>query len=291
MATRIACAEQGGTFWTQGEALKTVLDRDAVLAPVALVAAPGASVETAEALDAGTVELGFMAANWVPRAARGEAPFEAPVDLRVVAAMNAGPLFFIARADASLRSVADLAGKRVVHGPEKSGMTQHARLMLRLLGIEATPLYLDFAGGSVALEQGAADAQLQCPIPNRVMTELSERVAIRVLPYAPGQLDRLLAAVPYYRAVMMRRGALSGLTEDVARAGVLNMLVAHARLPERIAHKAAHAIAAGADELAALNPLFAGLGTLLREAGAHHAGEVGLHPGAAQAYRDRGLLT
>jgi uncharacterized protein len=267
MATRIACAELGGTFWTQGEALKVVLDRDAALAPVALVAASGASVETAEALAAGSVELGFMAANWVPRAAQGEPPFKEPVDLRVIAPMNAGPLFFIVRADAALRSVADLAGKRVVFGPEKSGMTQHARGMLAILGIEATPLYLDFAAGGAALEQGTADAQLQCPIPNRVMTELSERAAIRVLPYAPGQLERLLAAVPYYRAVMMRQGALRGLTEDVAQAGVLNVLVAHARLPDRLVQRVARAIADGADELAALNPLFAGLGALLREPG------------------------
>jgi hypothetical protein len=43
--------------------------------------------------------------------------------------------------------------------------------------------------------------------------------------------------------------------------------VAHARLPDRIVQLATHAIAAGADELAALNPLFAGLGALLREPG------------------------
>ncbi len=188
MATRIACAERGGTFWTQGEALKTVLDRDAALAPVTLVAAQGASVETAEALAAGSVEVGFMAATWVPRATQGEAPFKEPVDLRVIAPMNAGPLFFIARADGGISSVADLAGKRVVFGPEKSGMTQHARGILALLGIAVTPIYLDFAAGGIALEQGTADAQLQCPIPNRVMTELSERTAIRVLPYAAGQL-------------------------------------------------------------------------------------------------------
>jgi len=265
MPLRIACAETGGTFWTQGEALKNVLDRDAALAPVTLVAAPGASVETAEALAAGSVELGFMAANWVPRAVRGEAPFKAPVDLRVVAPMNAGPLFFIARAGSSIRTVADLRGKRVVFGPEKSGMTQHARLILGVLQIEATPIHLDFAAGGLALERGDVDAQLQCPIPNRVMTELSERAAIRVLPYAAGQLDRLLAAVPYYRAAVMRKGALRGLDADVAQAGVLNQLVAHARLPDAIVQRGARAIGAAAHELAALNPLFAGLDTLLRE--------------------------
>src|SRR6185437_1352411 len=196
MAIRIASAERGGTFWTQAHALAAVLERDPALAPVKVLDSPGASVETAERLEAGAAELGFMAANWVPRAARGEAPFAQKLDLRIVAPMNVGPLFFIVRADAAIRTVADLAGRRVVFGPEKSGMAQHARLILGLLGIAAMPVHLDFAAGGAAVEQGAAEAQLQCPIPNRAMTELDERAAIRVLPYGAGELERLLAAVP-----------------------------------------------------------------------------------------------
>jgi uncharacterized protein len=288
MATRIASAERGGTFWTQAQALKTVLEREPGLAPVEVLDAPGASVETAERLADGGADLGFMAANWVPRAARGESPFARPLDLRVVAPMNTGPLFFIARADAALRTVADLAGKRVVYGAETSGMAQHARVMLGLLGIVAIPLHLDFAAGAKAVEDGSADAQLQCPIPNRVMTELSERAAVRVLPYGEGQLERLRDAVPYYRRAVMRRGALRGLETDVAQIGVLNLLVAHARLSDDVAGAVARAVAAHAGELARLNPLFAGLDALLGEVGSPSA--VALHPGARQAYRALGLL-
>ncbi len=77
----------------------------------------------------------------------------------------------------------------------------------------------------------------------------------------------------------MRKGALRGLDEDVAQVGVLNLLVAHVRLPDPVARRAAQAIAAGADELAARNPLFSGLGALLREPEARVAGTVGLHKG------------
>jgi uncharacterized protein len=257
MATRIASAERGGTFWTQAHALAAVLARDPALAPVEVLDAPGASVETAELLEAGAAEVGFMAANWVPRARRGESPFAQKLDLRIVAPMNVGPLFFIVRADAAIRTVADLAGKRVVFGPEKSGMAQHARLILDLLGVAATPLYLDFATGGAAVEHGAAEAQLQCPIPNRVMTELDARTAIRILPYGRGQLERLLAAVPYYRRAVMRKGALRGLAEDATQIGVLNLLVAHARVGDAAAASIARAVAANATELGTLNPLFA----------------------------------
>ena len=295
MTVRIASAERGGTFWTQAQALAAVLARDPVLAPVEVLDSPGASVGTAELLAAGVAEFGFMAANWVPRATRGESPFAHPLDLRIVAPMNAGPLFFIVRADAAIRTVADLAHKRVVFGPETSGMAQHARLIFGLLEIETMPLHLDFATGGAAVAAGAADAQLQCPIPNRVMTELSARAAIRVLPYDAGQLEHVLAKVPYYRRAVMRKGALRGLEHDIAQIGVLNLLVAPPRLGDGTVAAAARAIAANALELARLNPLFDGLNGLLQEMrlrgeAALAAGGAALHPGAAQAYRGMGLL-
>jgi hypothetical protein len=294
MAMRIASAEPGGTFWTQALALKTMFERDG-LGPVEILDTPGASVETAERLDAGGAELGFMAANWVPRALRGEPPFARPLALRAVAPMNTGPLFFIARADSPIRAVRDLAGKRVAFGAATSGMAQHAGLMLEILGIGATPLHLDFAAGAAALEDGTADAQLQCPIPNQVMTELSGRTLVRVLPYGEGEIERLLAAVPYYRRATMRAGALRGLERDVTQVGVLNLLVAPQRAPEALVERAACAIAQHATELARLNPLFAGLDALFAELRQHGpqalaTAEVAWHKGALDAYRGLGFL-
>jgi hypothetical protein len=287
MALRIASAERGGTFWTQAQALATVLARDPALAPVEVLDSPGASVETAELLGRGAADVGFMAANWVPRAVRGESPFAHKLDLRIVAAMNAGPLFFIVRADAGIATVADLAQKRVVFGAEKSGMAQHARLILSILGLAVTPLLLDFATGGEAVVSGAADAQLQCPIPNRVMSGLDARAALRVLPFGAGALERVLAAVPYYRRAVMRKGALRALDRDVDQPGVLNLLVARAGVADAIVAAVVRGIVTGAAELERLNPLFDGLALLLREARA--ADGVALHPGAAEAYRALGI--
>jgi uncharacterized protein len=289
MVLKIAAAERGGTFWTQAEALAGVLER-AGLGPVAILETPGASVETAERLADGSADLGFMAANWVPRAVKGERPFVAPLDLRAVAPMNTGPLFFIATAASGLKTVRDLAGKRVVFGPGKSGMAQHARLILGLLGIEVAPVYLDFANGAAALEAGTADAQLQCPIPNNVMTDLAARTDLRVLAYAESELERLLNAVPYYRRAILHAGDLRGLARDVTQVGVLNLLVASARAPAETVARTARAIATGAEELARRNPLFAGLSALfaeMRERGIGAlAADVAWHAGALAAYRD-----
>jgi TRAP transporter TAXI family solute receptor len=295
---RIGTAERDSTFLSQGHALKSVLDRHLALAPVDVSTSGHASVENANRLAADAIDFGFMASNWIGRAKNGEAPFTQKIDLRMVAPMNAGPLFFIARADSDLRTVTDLRGRRLVVGPEKSGMTQHARVILGALGLsfaDVTPIFLDFAAGAEALARGEADAQLQCPIPNKVMTALAARVLLRVLPYAATDLDTVLRAVPFYRRTVMSKGAIRGLDADVAQAAVVNVLVTHAHVAEDKVKDAAAAIFAARDELPRLNALFGGLAALfepLRIDGvaALEFGDVVLHPGAIAAYRAAGLL-
>jgi TRAP-type uncharacterized transport system substrate-binding protein len=99
---RIGTAERDSTFLSQGLALKTALDRVPALAPVEVSASAHASVENANRLAADDIDFGFMASNWIGRAKNGEAPFKKKIGLRMVAPMNAGPLFFIARADSDL---------------------------------------------------------------------------------------------------------------------------------------------------------------------------------------------
>jgi hypothetical protein len=296
--TRIGTAETNSTFLGQGRALKTVLERNPALAPVTVSLSAHASTENANRLAADDIDFGFMASNWIGRARDGEPPFSDKIDLRMVAPMNAGPLFFITRADSSLRTVTDLRGRRVVVGPERSGMTQHARVILGILGLsfnDVTPMFLDFASGGDALAGGDADAQLQCPIPNTVMTALAARLALRVLPYAPGELEAVLRAVPFYRRTVMRKNAIRGLDADVPQAAVVNVLVTHARADATTVRDVTAAIFTARAELPRLNALFDGLGELFEPLRAHGAqalefGGVAVHDGALAAYRDAGLL-
>jgi TRAP transporter TAXI family solute receptor len=298
MIIRIGTSERDGTFHSQGLALKTICAPCAELAGVEVLESKSASVDNANRLHVGEIEFGFLASNWIGRARTGQPPFARPIDLRMAAPMNAGPLFFIARADAPVRTIDDLRGKRVSVGLQTSGMVQHVHAILGALGIrfaDFAPHYLDFAAGADALAAGEVDAQFQCPIPNKVMTDLAARVDLQVIPYAGGQIETVIRAVPHYRATVMRQGAIRGLDADVAQLAVVNVLVTHARVPASTVCRMVEAVIAGTDELTDLNPLFAGLRDLwqpLRKEGAAalEFGGVPLHPGALQAYREAGLL-
>src|SRR5579864_2590487 len=130
---RIGTAETNSTFLSQGAALKTVLERNPALGRVEVSVSKTASIENANRLAADDIDFGFMASNWIGRAKNGEPPFADKIALRMVAPMNAGPLFFIARADSALHSVADLRGRQLAVGARGSGMAQHARVILGAL--------------------------------------------------------------------------------------------------------------------------------------------------------------
>jgi TRAP transporter TAXI family solute receptor len=299
MPIRIGTGERGGTFYTQGLALKAALERIPGNPGIEVVESPsGVSIENANRLDAGDIDFGIISAPWVAAARKGTVPFTQAIDLRIAAPMNLGPNFFIARADSGLRKVSDLRGKRVAVGMKDGGMVPHAEAVFAALGIGLDDLervYVDFADGAEMLAAGEVDAQFQCPIPNRVMIELSEHILVRVLTYDPQHLDAALKAIPHDQRIVMRKGALRGLEQDVPQLGVLNLLVTHARVEAATVQHVVGAIVRTATELGRLDPLFSDLAELLemftsRIQAAPEFGGAELHPGAARAYLDARLL-
>ncbi len=298
MVFRLGTADTGGTFDTQGAAIAEVFNASRPPEERCELTRSSASIDNANRLDRGEIEFGFMASNWAPRAGRGTEPFDHPIGLRMVSPANAGPIFFVTLADTPVENVADLAGKRVAVGARDSGMTQHVHTLCDALGIpfsEFTPVYMGFPEGADALVAGEVDVQFQCPIPNAVMTDLSQRARVTVVPYREEQIEHVLSQVSFYRRVIMRRGVFRGVDEDTPQLAVLNVLVTHERVDEDLVYAFVSTLVQNTGRLARINPLFEGLDELyepLRTQGSRalELEDVPLHPGALRAYRDAGYL-
>jgi len=296
MILRIGTSEARGTFDTQGAAIAGLFNRLHPEAAVRIVRTNRASIDNATLLDKGEIEFGFMASNWIGRAKDGMAPFIRKIALRMVSPVNAGPMFFVTLASSPIKAVADIKGKRVVVGAQGSGMVQHVHTIFDVLRIpfdSFTPVYLSFAEGAEALIAGEVDVQFQPPIPNRVMTDLSARAEVRVVPYNPGQLEKILSQVSFYRTITIEKGAFRGVVADVPQIAVVNVLVTHERVNEKAVHDMVTTIIENLDTLPQINPLFRGLKELfepLRSKGATalEMGGVPLHPGALRAYQEAG---
>ena len=298
MTLRIGTSEHGGTFYTQGQAIADLFNRGRVESDQCVVQTTDASIHNAEQLDRGELEFGFMASNWIGRARNAIAPFTMPIAIRMVSPANAGPMCFVKLASSPIQSVADFRGKRIAIGTKGSGMEQHVHTIFGVLGISHdtfTPVHMGFAEGADALIAGAIDVQFHPPIPNKVLTDLSERADVRVVPFAQGQMDKILAQVPFYRPVAMEKNVFRGVVENVTQVGVINVIVTHERTAEKVVYDMAKAIAGNLERLPQMNPLFKGLKSLFEPlrtqgASAFEFGGVPLHPGAMKAYREAGWL-
>ena len=298
MMIRIGTSELGGTFYTQGQAIAELFNREHGETDDCVVQTSDASIRNAEQLDRGELEFGFMASNWIGRAKDATPPFTKQIAIRMVAPANAGPMCFVRLANNPTESVADFKGKRIAIGPKGSGMEQHVHTIFGILGISFdsfTPVHMNFNDGADALVSGKIDVQFHPPIPNRVLTDLSQSAEIRIVPFAPGQLDEVLAKVAFYRPVLVEKNAFRGVVEDVRQVGVINVIVTHERIPARIVEGMTRAIVGNLDALPEMNPLFKGLKSLFEPlrtqgAAAFEFGGVALHQGALKAYQETGWL-
>lgn len=297
MALRFGTSEAGGTFHSQAAAIAELFNQ-AAGGEKCLVTNNLITLDDVKHFASGELDFGLMASNWIGRAKDGVAPFAHPIALRMVAPANAGPVFFVARADAPIRTVNDLIGKRIALGPIGSGMAQHAEIILKILGIsleDFTPVYLGFAAAGEALINGEIDALWQRPIPNQAMTDLSERADVRVVSYATGQFAKIVSAASFYRKITVEKNAFRGASEDSPQVGVVNVIVTRENVAQDAVHAMTAAIASNLDALPKLNPLFLSLKPLFAELRARGAtafefAGVRLHTGALRAYRDQGWL-
>ncbi len=294
---RIASSDPLSTFHAQAELLARVL-ADAGAVEDGEVLATTGSVMNAEMVADGRAEIGFMASNWVPRALAGTDPFSAPVAVAVVAPLNAGPLFFVARADSPLASVRELEGRPIAVGHADSGMAQHARNIVASLGWADGPAHFSYVStfdGGAALEAGTVAAQLSAPVPNTHFSALAARLPVKVLRFEEADIAALCRAHPFYSPALVPAEFVPGLAADAPALGVLNVVVAAADAPDDLIYRIARAYAANVVALEAGNALYRGLGRLLARARTEGApalapGGTPLHPAAARAFRDAGLL-
>ncbi|NKB22201.1 MAG: TAXI family TRAP transporter solute-binding subunit [Alphaproteobacteria bacterium] len=296
MHIRIGTSEIDGTFHRQGEAVATILRATHTVETEPM---SGSSVGSALGLHSGDLQFGFSASNWVGRALRGEEPFKEPIDIRMAAPANVGPMFFVVRADSDLHTIDDMKGRKVSVNVANSGMYQHTRTIFGILGIsfdEFEPVHLTFEEGAAALKAGKIDAQWQCPIPNPVMTELADSTDVRVLEYGPGQLEKVIAEATFYRRAVMPVGAFRGIEQETAQVAVLNVIATHERVDDAMVHEFVSTMVNNAKALGETQELYRGLADLFAELktkgqSVFEPGGVSLHPGAVQAYRDAGLLS
>lgn len=255
---------------------------------------PGGAADL-QALKAGTLQIAIVRADVLDDAAAGTGAFKDAgpnPDLRALFALGADTLVVLARADANVKSVADLKGKRINLGPPRGEERTLIDLLFKAMGWRlrdmAVTAELKLEDQGDALCRGRLDAVFYFgPQPAPLPRAVAQACDVVVVPVAGREIDALLKDNRALYRAAVPGNAYKGAARETPSIGYAHVAVALARTEARTLYEAARAVFDNVPRLQRADP------SLARLDGKRMATEglvVAPHEGAAKLFRERGWL-
>jgi TRAP transporter TAXI family solute receptor len=280
-----------GVYYPLGVALAGVIGK-ALPNVKTSVQATKASVENLNLLQSGRGEIAFTLGDSLSDAWKGnaDAGFPTPLKkLRGIAAIYPNYIQIMARADAGIKTLADLKGKKISVGAPKSGTEINARVILAAAGISykdfAKVEYLPFGESVELMKNRQIDVTLQSAgLGVSALRDLATAMDAVLVPIPADVIKK--TNDPAYLPGVVPANTYRGQTTDVPTATVQNYLVTHDGVSNETVYAMTKALWKNLDQLVAAH-------SAAKAIDPKHALEgmpVPLHPGAEKYYKEVGLM-
>ncbi|MFH0784235.1 MAG: TAXI family TRAP transporter solute-binding subunit [Pseudomonadota bacterium] len=251
-----------------------------------------ASVENLNLLETGKGEVAFTLGDSLSSAWEGdaEAGFNIPLKkLRGISALYPNYIHIVVRADAGVKTLADLKGKRISVGAPKSGTELNARAILKAAGLSYEDFskveYLSYAESVELMKNRQLDVTLLSSGAGvSALRDLATSLEVVFLPVS----DEIIAKIgdSAYVPGVIPANTYTGQAEDVHTAAVINFLVSSTNVSDDLAYQITKTLYTNLDGLVAAHS--AAKGIKLENAVKNMP--VPLHPGAEKYYREIKLI-
>lgn len=124
----------GSAGWIQDAALAKACERHNVGLEITVMASTG-SVENVNMLAEGKIHIGMVTLGTAIQAYKGVAPFNKSIDIRILAVRQINYLYIVTLEETGIKSIYDLAGKRVAVNTPGSYNNIKAMALLRVAGL------------------------------------------------------------------------------------------------------------------------------------------------------------
>lgn len=278
-----------GTYFPLGGAFAEIWNKD-IKGVNATAESTGASVANVNLLKEGKVDAVIIQNDVAFYAETGTVLFDAPVtEIRGLCSLYSEPLQLITT-DESIKSVADLKGKRVAVGAIGSGVEANARQIIAAAGLDfdkdISANFLSFAEASTGLKDRQIDAAfLVAGIPTSAITDLSTQRDVFVVAIDGDVAKSLMDEYAFYTEYVIPAGTYKGQDADVNTLTVKSMLGVSTRLSDDLAYQMVKSIYTNGERITAAH----NVGKFITLDTALEGMSIKVHPGAQKYFDENGI--
>ncbi|MBP5313530.1 MAG: TAXI family TRAP transporter solute-binding subunit [Eggerthellaceae bacterium] len=285
-ALRFVTGGEAGTYYAVGQVIAQKVSGDTATKVSAL--SGNGSQANCNALKDGDVEFAFSQSDVASYAYNGTSLFtEQITNFSVVAALYMEQVQIVT-CDSSIRTVADLAGKRVSIGARGSGVYFNAIDILGAYGIteaDITPTYQSFADSADALTNGTIDAAfIVAGAPTSAITQLSVNKQAYLVSLDDAHINTLCASSPFYSKNVIPANTYAGITSPVTTVAISALVLVRNDVSENDVYNFVSTIFNNLDTLTTSHAKF---GEFSLEFGSSVEG-IPYHAGAAKYFAEKG---
>jgi len=284
---RLATGPRGGGFFPLGEQVAAALGPLLPNVEIKTIVSSGA-VSNLESVQRGEADLGFTFADVAYISFNGQlddnpVPFDR---LRGIAVLQLTPISLVARADAPIRGLADLRGRRVAVGPLGSGTALTANLVLHAFGLDPPIVHVEavsFQDAATRVLNGTLDAMFDNAISQSDSLKRATEGGARPVPIEGPAVDRLRRDYPFFKVTVIPREMYPRTAGAVHTIGVDGLLICRRDLDQALVYELTKQLFTSLQSLSNSGALG------LMDLDQAPATPIPLHDGAARYYREREL--
>lgn len=252
----LATASPGGTYHAYGAGLARLLTRSLGV-PVAARVTEGPN-ENLTLIESGEAQLGFVTMGAALQGWNGTGAWTQGRRFRAARAMFPmydTPFHFVVPPDSPVRSLADMAGKRIGVGPQGGTGGTYVPAFLQALKLEAVLVHGSWEELAGQLEGRSLDVLAAAAgVPFPAVAALDAKKLVRSVPLAPEQILALRLAIPELGASVIPPGTYPSLNRAYETVGLYNFAVARDDLPADLVYRIIDAVFSHHEEMVAIHP-------------------------------------
>lgn len=277
-----------GTYYPLGGAFAEIWNSN-IKGVNATAESTGASVANVQMLGKGDIDVAIIQNDVASYAENGIELFKSKVsNVKGMACLYSEPIQCITT-DPSIKTIADLKGKKVALGAIGSGVYCNAKQILDMAGItekDFKPQYLSFAEAANGLRDRQVDvAFLVAGIPTSAIVDLATQRDVRVVNIDGELAKKLKEKYAYYTDYKIGAGTYSTQKEDASTLTVQSMLIVSSAVKDDMVYDMLKTMFENTDRIKSAHSV----GKYIDVETALDGMSIELHPGAKKFFDEKGI--